>query len=57
MTIYQEILNFNIVNGYYPSASATVAKPGFGKLKNQFPMDKNLTFFPSDLQGTFEVLF
>nr|XP_045602514.1 uncharacterized protein LOC123760774 [Procambarus clarkii] len=50
--IVQEIINFVVLNKYYPTLTATVGRDGFGKLKNQYPMDKNLTFVPLMTQGT-----
>ena len=42
------------MNAYYPSLTAKKANAGFGKIKNQYPMDKNLSFFPSMSQGNYK---
>ncbi|KAK8728463.1 hypothetical protein OTU49_017474, partial [Cherax quadricarinatus] len=52
MYIVEEILNFKITNNYLPTSGPTGGRPGFGKLKNQYPMDKNLSFIPFMTQGT-----
>ncbi|KAG7157020.1 Polycystin-1-like 1 [Homarus americanus] len=50
--IVEEIINFEVYVKYFPSETSTTPRDGFGKYKNQYPLDKNLTFFPVMAQGT-----
>ncbi|XP_069977559.1 polycystin family receptor for egg jelly [Penaeus vannamei] len=52
VTIVEEIIDFAIINKYYPTLTSLVGSAGFGSMKNQYPMDKNLTFAPTMTQGT-----
>ena len=59
VTIIEAIIDLEIYNGYFfkpveSTATLEESRPAFGRLKNQYPMDKNLTFFPSTTQGTIE---
>ncbi|XP_071550540.1 polycystin-1-like [Panulirus ornatus] len=53
--IVEKIHDFTIVNKYFPTLTSTEARNGFGKLKNQYPLDKNLSFFPEMTNGTVEL--
>lgn len=53
VTIIEEIQQLEIENGYFPTLDSTELRPGFGKIKNQYPLDKNLTFNPKMFQGNF----
>ncbi|XP_064105654.1 uncharacterized protein LOC135215142 [Macrobrachium nipponense] len=50
--IVEQIFDFAISNQYFPSDFSVVPREGFGSLRNQFPMDRNLTFYPSMSHGT-----
>ena len=50
--IVEEILDLEITNWYFMTEAELNPRPGFGRLKNQYPMDKNLTFFPYASRGT-----
>ncbi|XP_068233382.1 polycystin-1-like [Palaemon carinicauda] len=50
--IVEQILDFTISNMYFPNEFSVTPREGFGVIRNQFPMDRNLTFFPVMSHGT-----
>lgn len=52
----EEIIGFEVAAKYFPTLDSTESdvKDGFGSLQNQYPINKNLSFFPSMVQGMSE---
>ncbi|ROT64094.1 hypothetical protein C7M84_017985 [Penaeus vannamei] len=50
--IVEQIVDFSIAVKYLPHALATTLNEGTGKDENEYPIKRNLTFYPSMAMGT-----